>query len=245
VEETLPNRDLPAELEREARRYAGAGRLLTAVSHDLNNLLQPITGYLELLAARLPAAGEEAEMVAVMGRSTEIAVALVHRLLGLARSGEVPSLRLAPDRLIESLDPLVRAAAGTRVRLDVVLGAPAARVSLPAGGLEQIVLNLVANARDAMPGGGALTLRSGRAGGSWSLEVVDTGSGIDLAEPERLFESGYTTKQRSQGTGLGLWIVRSLVEEGGGEVEIGNAAGGGTRVAVRLPLAPADYQPSR
>jgi signal transduction histidine kinase len=240
VEEPLPSRELPSELELEARRFAAAGRLLASVSHDLNNLLQPVTGYLELLEARLVPGGEEAEMVAVMRRSTEIAAALVQRLLQLGRAGELVHLRVAPDRLLESLDRLVRSTAGVRVRLDVVLGAPGARLSLPAGALEQIVLNLVANARDAMPEGGTLTVRTRRVAGAWSLEVTDTGAGIAVADSARLFESGFTTKERSKGAGLGLWIVRSLVEEAGGDVEIGNGARGGTRAAVRIPLAVAD-----
>ena len=238
MDDPMPRHGLPPELEDEARRYAGTGRLLVSISHDLNNLLQPLVGYLELLGDRVEPDGEEAEMVFAMRRTTEIAAVLVERLLELGRTGGPTPLHIAPDRLLEWLDPLVRRMAGPRVRLDVVLSAPGARLSLPVGALEQIVLNLVGNARDAMPEGGTLKLHSRHAADAWTLDVEDSGTGVEAGDTARLFESGFTTKRRRGGAGLGLWIVRTLVEGAGGRVEIGASPLRGTRVTIRIPLAP-------
>jgi signal transduction histidine kinase len=109
-------------------------------------------------------------------------------------------------------------------------------VPLHAGEIEQIVLNLAANARDAMPLGGRLSIRSRAVEGErWRLEVADSGSGIPPENLGRLFDPAFTTKAAGKGTGLGLWIVRSLVEQAGGHVSVKSALGRGTVVLVELP----------
>jgi len=218
-----------------ARRYVGAGRILISASHDLANLLQPVLGHAELLVTLHPAETVSGRYARLIERSAGLAATLVRRLLMLGRTGEIVQARVDADRTIELLDGLLCLVLGPKIRFETYLGAPGVSVRLPSGALEQIALNLIANARDAMPTGGRVTLRTRHDGAGWRLEVEDTGIGIEASRIDAAFDSGYTTKSQPRGSGLGLWIVRSLAEEAGGKVWIESSPGRGTRVGVELP----------
>jgi len=234
---------LDLEWTEEARRYVGSGRLLIAASHDLSNLLQPILGHAELLVAlhRDTVSGRYAQLIT---HSAALAATLVRRLLMLGRLGGIARTELDADQTLNGLDGLLCLLLGPKIRYDSYLGAPGVRLELPEGALEQIVLNLVANARDAMPRGGRVAIRTRPTDRGWRLEVEDDGLGIEPTRLGEVFDSGYTTKREHRGAGLGLWIVRSLVEESGGDVVLASEPGRGTTVRVELPAMPRRMPPT-
>jgi signal transduction histidine kinase len=226
----------------EARRLAALGRGFAALTHDLKNLLQPVVGYAELIATEAPP-GVASDAARVLAHLAAEAEEILRRSLSRlqAPGGRPHPLRVA-DALVLAGERLLTAVAGPKVRVWVVPGAPDTLIAVPEGALDQILLNLAANARDAMPEGGVLEVRSALVGAEWVLEVEDSGRGIAAGRLDRLFEPGYVAS--GSGTGLGLWIVRGLVEELGGSLALASRAGGGgrgTRLIVRLPA----YQPSR
>jgi signal transduction histidine kinase len=226
----------PAALSAEARHFAGLGRFLAAAAHDFGNLMTPLLGYCELLVSKLPDETPLRGYALEIERSARLAAELSFRLRDTARSQPVTEGTVAPDRCLLELAGLLRSLVGRGIEVTEELRSGELTVPLHAGEIEQIVLNLAANARDSMPLGGRLTIRS-RAieGGRWRLEVVDSGSGIPPENLGRLFDPAFTTKAAGKGTGLGLWIVRSLVEQAGGDVSVKSALGRGTVVTVELP----------
>jgi signal transduction histidine kinase len=220
----------------EERRLIGLGRLATGVGHDVNNLLAPVLGYAELVRSSAREPERVIKYAEEIERSAVAAADLVRRMLQLARSTTSAAVELDADELVESTLPLLRTLVGASVTLGAELGAGLIRVHLRAGELEQLLLNLVGNARDAMPGGGGIRLRTRHdAEGLWVLEVEDDGVGIAPDHLARLFEPGFTTKREGAGGGLGLWIVRGIVEEAGGEILVESRPGAGSKVTLRLP----------
>ena len=221
----------------EGRHFIGLGRFLAAVAHDLSNLLTPLLGYCELLVERLPADSPGIGYLREVDRSARLATELVVRLRDVARNQPQIEGTVVPDRNLLDLAGLLRSLVGRGIAVVEELRAGEVEVPLHPGELEQIVLNLAANARDAMPLGGKIALRSRTvAGGRWRLEVEDTGSGIPPENLGRLFDPAFTTKTAGKGTGLGLWIVRTLAEQAGGSVSVASQLGRGTTVALELPI---------
>ena len=218
----------------EARRLAAVGRSFVALTHDLKNLLQPILGYAELVAGSLDDIPRAVASARELGRLAEAADALLRRRLAGAPggSGTLRQPREA-DALLVGCERLLLSILGEGIRLWLAPRSPGVRVEVREGALDQILLNLAANAREAMPAGGVLEVRTRSAAGAWIVEVEDNGTGIPAAELERVFEPGRSS--RRGGAGLGLWIVRGLVEELGGSVRIESRVGHGTCFTVRLP----------
>lgn len=234
-----------AELLDEARHFAGLGRLLAGAAHDGNNLLTPLLGYCDLLLAGLPADSDLERYAMEIERSARRAADLLRRLLEHSRGRPQEFRPVFADQALADIAGLLRSLVGGGVEFEARLGAPGLAVALRDGQIEQLVLNLAANARDAMPGGGRLELRTQSENGRlWVLEVEDSGVGIPPENLDRLFDPEFTTKAIGKGTGLGLWIVRSIVQEAGGRVRISSLPGKGTTVRVELPVVPAgDTQP--
>jgi signal transduction histidine kinase len=227
----------PAALVEEARQFVGLGRLLAATSHDLNNLLQPILGYADLLGGSVEPDTRAGHYVRQIDRSAQVASSLVRRMLACGRRSQAPATPVDADRTLAELEDLVRWVVGSGVDLFVRQGASGAQIELAEGVLEQVVLNLATNARDAMGSTGRLELRTAvEPDRYWRLEVEDSGPGIPSERMERLFEPGFSTKPSHRGAGLGLWIVRGLIEDAGGQVAVRSAEGRGTMVTVRIPL---------
>ncbi|GMU67398.1 MAG: hypothetical protein AMXMBFR36_36720 [Acidobacteriota bacterium] len=225
-------------LTAEGRRFVALGRALLGVSHDLNNLLQPVVGYAELLMGSLDPDTRPAHYARQVDRSARLAASLVRRLLESGRDHGNPARPVDADQRLAEIEDLLRAIVGRGIDLELELGAARAEILVREAVLEQIALNLAANARDAMPGGGRLTLATRAHGGVWTLEMTDTGAGVPEGAGEQLFEEGFTTKPAAEGGGLGLWIVRGLVDEAGGQVSLTRSAGGGAVARVTLPALP-------
>jgi PAS domain S-box-containing protein len=231
-----------AALLAEARHFAGLGRLLAGAAHDGNNLLTPLLGYCDLLLAGLPAGSDLERYAMEIERSARRTTDLLRRLLERSRGRPQEIRPVLADQALSEIAGLVRSLVGGDVEFSESLGAPGVAVALREGQIDQMVLNLAANSRDAMPGGGRLMLRTSSEGDRiWALEVEDSGVGISNENLDRLFDPAFTTKAVGKGTGLGLWIVRSIVQETGGRIRISSSPGNGTLVRIELPtVSPAE-----
>ena len=233
-----------AALLAEARHFAGLGRLLAGAAHDGNNLLTPLLGYCDLLLAGLPPGGDLERYAMEIERSAQRTADLLRRLLERSRGRPQEIRPVLADQALAEVGGLLRSLVGSAIELAETFAAPGIAVALRDGQIEQVVLNLVANARDAMPGGGRLKLRTASEGGRiWVLEIADSGVGIPSGDLDRLFDPEFTTKAVGKGTGLGLWIVRSIVQEAGGRIRITSQPGKGTTVRVELPALEAAEPP--
>jgi signal transduction histidine kinase/CheY-like chemotaxis protein len=228
----------------ESQKMQAVGILAGGVAHDFNNVLTIIASFVQAL--RHTVSDEERT------RFTNEALDAVDRghvltanLLALGRLESVTSKRVDIDDEIQRLEPMMRRLMGSRV--DVRLSLASKSISeLPASAITQVLLNLGANARDAMPEGGTLTIRTTRAtssalgagGNHVLLEVMDTGTGMDAATMQRAFEPYFTTKPVGKGTGFGLAGVYGLMQVVGGDVTLDSVLGRGTTVRVRLPIPP-------
>jgi signal transduction histidine kinase/CheY-like chemotaxis protein len=227
---------LREQLER-SQRLNGLGQLAGGVAHDFNNLLAVIGGYARMLDKRLaedPELRQHAgEIVAAADRGAE----LTRQMLVFSR-GTKPEDRASDlNRAIEGSETLLRRCAGDLVDLRLDLEADAPAVALGRGRIEQILLNLTLNARDAMPGGGTLTIATGERDGAVRLTVADTGEGMAPEVVAHAFDPFFTTKPEGEGTGLGLSVVYGIVERAGGGIELASAPGAGTTFVIDLPRA--------
>ncbi len=242
AEEQLRERERQLQ---HAQRLEALGRLATGVAHDFNNVLMGIMGCAQLALSRLPPDAPARRYLEELDRAARGGAAIAKSMLTFGRREASEVALVGLDDAIRGAEQLVRALAGDEVRLHLDLGCPGARVSCPDGELQQLVLNLAINARDAMPRGGTLTIstrpeRGDAAGaaGAWALlTVADTGVGMDPATLQRAFEPFFTTKPAGKGTGLGLAMVYGAVRAAGGAVHVESQPGAGTRFTLRLPIA--------
>ena len=237
---------------REAQKLEAIGRLAGGVAHDFNNLLTVISGYSGLLLEEL--SGDDRfriplEEIHEAGRRGS---ALTRQLLAFSRRQPVQPELVELDAVLREMDRLIRRLIGEDVDLSLHLNAPGLRVLCASSQVEQVVMNLVVNARDAMPTGGKLTVQSAlvdldeaftrshaeaRPGPHVMLAVSDTGTGMDSATRARIFEPFFTTKPHGKGTGLGLPTVYGIVKQAGGTIFVYSEPGRGTTFKVYLPLA--------
>jgi signal transduction histidine kinase len=228
------------ERVRAARQLRADERTIAGVAHDLNNALAVVRAHTELVVDDLGATDSADQLTAAL-RAVERAENLVHELGNLLRPSGKDDTRMdaraSADvrELLVTLGPALRKMLGPDVRLEVRDDQADAVVALDPTSLQRVMLNLVGNARDAMPDGGRLTLELGAAaGGAVELVVRDTGVGMDVGTQEHAFQPFFTTKG-GDGFGIGLTAVYSLVHGCGGEIDIRSAPGQGTSVRVRLP----------
>ncbi len=254
--------DVSAEVEMEERlgqsqKMEAVGLLAGGVAHDFNNLLTAILGNASMVLLRpLDANSREQleEIVAVAKR----AATLTRQLLTFSRREPRSAGTVSPDDVVSSLGQMLARLIGEHIRMENSLDARGAHVAIDRGGLEQILVNLVVNARDAMPEGGRLRVstrplhlddtgaasRRVAPGDYVELEVADEGQGMDAATRGRVFEPFFTTKPPGAGSGLGLSTVYGLVQATQGDVDIDRERGAGTRVSVLLPTAqPGEEKP--
>lgn len=241
-----------AELEarlQQSQKLETIGRLVGGVAHDFNNRLLVIMGHSELMkraAANNPALESHAEMVLTSARR---AADLTRQLLAYGRLQVLSPKAVDLNRVVDGLRRMLERLIGEQVELVTVLGAKAP-IHADAGQLEQVILNLVINARDAMPAGGRLTVEtsdveigpmnpvSDLAPGAYvSLSVSDTGTGIPESLRPRVFEPFFTTKEVGKGTGLGLATVDGIVRQSGGAIGFRTSEGRGSTFVVYLPRA--------
>jgi two-component system cell cycle sensor histidine kinase/response regulator CckA len=242
-------RRLEAEL-RQAQKMEAVGRLAGGVAHDFNTILAVIRGFGDLARRRLagtdPTVDEWLEQVS---RATDRGTALTRQLLAVSRREPLETERLDVNAVVAEMDALLRRVLGADLRLVTVFGASPGTVELNRGQLEQVVMNLAVNARDAMAGTGKLTIETAdvqvgpeaaarlnlRPGPHVALRVSDTGPGMDEETRSRIFEPFFTTKRT--GTGLGLATVYAVVTAAGGHVGVQSAPGAGASFAIHLPAA--------
>jgi len=238
-------RDVTAEREAEedvTRLWglASIGALTASLVHDLGNLMTPLATLGDALAQD-PSARIADAIVEELRRATNSASELVRDVRGFLRGRSQVPEPLAVNRVLTELRPLLERVVGRGVTLTIMLDAEEGSVVAERTRLERALLNLVANARDAMPEGGQLTIRmysawfDGEA--HYALSVADRGVGMSPSERARAFEPLFTTKTESGGTGLGLWMVRRFVREARGRLSIQSEKGEGTEITLYLPRA--------
>ncbi len=223
---------------RQAQKMEAIGMLAGGVAHDFNNLLQAMLNHVGLVRGRLAGAAQTVATMAELEAEIRRGSALTRQLLLFARCETAKPEQFDLNEVIGSAARFLRRLVRENVAFSVELGDEPLPVIADRGQIDQVLMNLAVNAADAMPGGGRLTIRSGRQGPEWVwFSADDTGSGIPVEIRERIFEPFFTTKSTGKGTGLGLSVVHGIVIQHGGVVEFRDLPGGGTSFRVALPRA--------
>jgi PAS domain S-box-containing protein len=246
---------------RQSQRLESLGQLAGGVAHDFNNLLGVIIGYLGFVAEDLAVAAERdggdrwtgaRDHLEQIERAAQGAARLTRQLLLFARRDAGHKEIVDVNSVVEQTEEVLRHTLGEHVLLETRLDRDAWPVAIDPGQLEQVLVNLAVNARDAMPGGGALTIETTNvrveqadaaarpgilAGPYLRVRINDTGAGMDEVTVDRAFEPFFTTKPTGEGTGLGLATVYGIVTQAGGRVQIYSEAGHGTSISVMLPAS--------
>jgi PAS domain S-box-containing protein len=239
------------EALRQSQKMEAVGQLTGGIAHDFNNLLAGISGSLEIITNRIAQGryGDVERFTAAAQGAAKRAAALTHRLLAFSRRQTLDPKPTDPNRLIRGMEDLIRRTTGPGVALEVVASTGLWPVLIDAHQLENAVLNLCINARDAMPNGGRLTVETGNRwidartaktqdldpGQYVSICVSDTGDGMAPEVAARAFEPFFTTKPLGEGTGLGLSMIYGFVRQSGGQVRIYSEPEQGTMVCLYLP----------
>jgi hypothetical protein len=222
---------------RQAQKMEAVGQLAGGAAHDFNNLLLVITGYAQQLAEQHDEDTDERIALDEILAAADRAAGVTRRLLTLARPAGEARERIDPNRVVAELEPLLLRLVRSDVALDLVLGDGLPAVTAEAGQVEQVLVNLALNAADAMPDGGSLRIETSVEGEHARIIVTDTGSGMDEATLARAREPFFTTKPAGVGSGLGLYMVETVVRSLGGSVAIESRPAAGTTVSIRLPGA--------
>jgi signal transduction histidine kinase len=218
-----------------ADRHSSLGRMSAAIVHEIRNPLGAIRGAAEALESVVPREHQKAEFLVIIKREVERLNGLVTEFLQFARPRSPELLPTPPSELIESVVKLTsKQAAQSEVQIEVSVADNLPAVMMDAEQMKQVLLNLILNAIDMMPGGGRLTIEARRQGDEFEIAVRDNGKGIDPAVREELFSPFVTTKAR--GTGLGLAIAQRLVNQHGGRITAEDASEGGAVFQIWLPL---------
>ena len=244
---------------RHSQKMEAVGRLAGGVAHDFNNLLTAIIGYAELIATRASSNSLAKQNAELIRKAGEQAAALTRQLLAFSRKQILQPKVIDLNSLVVEMERLLRRVIGERFDLQSHPEAENGRVKADPSQLEQVVLNLGVNARDAMPRGGKLIIRtenvtldsttapqiaaSLRPGDYVMLSVTDTGAGMDEETMSHIFEPFFTTKGPGKGTGLGLATVYGIVRQTGGGISVESEVGKGSTFRIYLPVesAPVDY----
>ena len=239
------------EQYRQSQKMEAVGQLAAGVAHDFNNLLTVILGYSEIFLSKLPADDPSREAMGQICKAGERAAGLTRQLLAFGRRQILSPVVLDLNALMTEFEKMLHRLIGADIELITVLQPGLGYVKVDPGQVEQVIMNLVVNARDAMPSGGRLTIQtsstvlSAAAGparhadlppGPYTmLAVSDTGSGMDAATKARIFEPFFTTKDIGKGTGLGLATVFGIVKQSGGFIEVDSTLGHGSTFRMYLP----------
>lgn len=235
---------------RVARRMETIGHLAAGIAHDFNNLLSAILGYTGLLLRRPEVSDQVRSDLIQVQKAGERAANLSHQLLAFGSKRTVQPRVVSMNSVVTGLEKLLRRVLTENIRIDVRLAPDAGNILIDPGQMEQVVINISVNARDAMPDGGSMVIETAAVDytravsfgdvtvgpGRWVvLSIADTGIGMDEATRKRVFEPFFTTKDVGRGTGLGLATVFSIVNQGGGHVTVQTEPGKGSTFSVFLP----------
>jgi PAS domain S-box-containing protein len=249
VQNDITGRKLLEERFRHTQKMEAVGQLAAGVAHDFNNLLTAILGYAGLLAARLGEGSALNEELDEIRKAAESAASLTRQLLAFSRKQALEPARVNLNEIVESMRKMLQRLVGENIEVVTVLDDAIGTVLADAGQIEQVILNLAMNARDAMPRGGTLTIETVdttldgnttteqaiRPGPYVLLAVTDTGIGMDVQTQSRVFDPFFTTKPKGKGTGLGLATVYGIVKQSGGCIWVYSELGRGTTFKIYLP----------
>jgi PAS domain S-box-containing protein len=251
----IVNRDITERKRLEEQLYRSQkleaiGRLSGGVAHDFNNLLGLIIGYSEALQERIPPDDSYREAVDEIQNAGKRAAALTQQLLAFSRKQVLEPRILNLNAIITDIEKMLRRLVGENIAIDLLLAPDTGMVKADRSQIEQVILNLVVNARDAMPEGGKLTIETG----NWMLDrstvlrhpyvipglyamlkVTDTGCGMDAELQSHIFEPFFTTKEKGKGTGLGLATAYGVIKQSGGYIWVDSEVGKGTAFRIYLP----------
>jgi nitrogen-specific signal transduction histidine kinase/CheY-like chemotaxis protein len=245
---------------RQAHKMEAVGRLAGGVAHDFNNVLSVILSYSDILLGQLQPGDRMHDEIDEIRKAGARAGDLTRQLLLFSRQQVLEPKVLDLNEVLTGMEKMLRRLIGEDVELVSTPSASIGRVRADPGSIEQVIMNLVVNARDAMPIGGKLTIETGNAtldeayarehlgvkpGPHVLLAVSDTGTGMDKATQARIFEPFFTTKERGKGTGLGLSTVFGIIQRSGGSVWVYSEPGKGTSFKVYLPCVETQVDHSR
>jgi two-component system cell cycle sensor histidine kinase/response regulator CckA len=249
AEDVTERRALERQL-RMAQKMEAVGRLSGGIAHDFNNLLGVIIGYSQVLKRSLKPENPLYEHAEEIEKASQRAVSLTRQLLAFSRQQVLEPVILNMNALLTDMEKMLPRLIGEDVALALALDPTLAQVKADPGQVEQVIMNLAVNARDAMPDGGKLTIQTAnvnldtaythqhpgsRVGSYVMLRVTDTGTGIDPEIQAQIFEPFFTTKERDKGTGLGLATVYGVVKQSGGYIAVDSEKGKGASFSVYLP----------
>ena len=235
---------------RQAQKMEAVGRLAGGVAHDFNNLLMVISGYSEVLLEKLEGGSTLHNKAAAIQQAADRATTLTRQLLAFSRKQLLELKVVDVNTIVADMERLLSPLIGENIQLTTQLGGGLGRTRADAGQLEQVIMNLVVNAKDAMPAGGKISIRTANTelddsyrrehayiqpGPYVMLSVSDTGCGMDKETLSRIFEPFFTTKEKGKGTGLGLSTVYGIVKQSGGYVFAQSEPGQGTTFRIYLP----------
>jgi PAS domain S-box-containing protein len=254
----ITERRLLEDQLRQSQKLEAIGRLAGGVAHDFNNILMSIIGSADLMLMQTDLNQGSREEAAEIKRSVQRGASLTRQLLAFSKRQATRPQLLAVGDIVGGMDTMLRRLIGPEIDFEVISVPDDTRVRADPSQLEQVVLNLVVNARDAMPDGGRLTVKvehvdldegaaialvEGHAGPYARLSISDTGTGIDEQTRAKLFEPFFTTKEQGKGTGLGLSIVYGIVKQTGGYINVLSEPGRGATFVIYLPAATVTAQP--
>jgi two-component system cell cycle sensor histidine kinase/response regulator CckA len=250
IAEDVTDRRVLEDQFRQAQKMEAVGRLAGGVAHDFNNLLTVISGYAEVILANLSLDHPLHEKGRAIQQAADRATTLTRQLLAFSRKQLLELKIVDVNAIVQDMERLLRPLIGETVEFTTALAPDAAHTRADAGQLEQVLMNLVVNAKDAMPGGGKLSIQTEnlivdenhrrgqtfiRPGHYVLLTVRDTGIGMDKETQSRIFEPFFTTKEKGKGTGLGLSTVYGIVKQSAGYVMVQSEEGVGTAFHIYLP----------
>ena len=235
---------------RQAQKMEAVGQLAGGVAHDFNNILQGIMGYTEMAMSNLSPSDRAYQDMEQVEKGSERAATLTRQLLAFSRRQMIQPVNLDLNKVITDISRMLRRVIGEHIELDLKLHADTGTVHADSGAMEQVLLNLCVNGRDAMPGGGDLVIETGRVilddtfcqAHAWAtpgnyahVAVTDSGAGMPPHIVERIFEPFFTTKETGKGTGLGLSMVYGIVRQHEGLIHCYSEPGQGTCLKIYLP----------
>jgi two-component system NtrC family sensor kinase len=232
----VTQRERMEEQMSQTEKLTSLGLLAAGVAHEVNTPLAVISNYIQMLAKQMPDADPRQSIIEKIVKQTFRASEIVNNLLNFSRTGAGESVDIDVNRVVEETLSLVSHPLKTsQIQVVKHLGETLPAVRGSANKLQQVFLNLFLNARDAMPGGGLLEVRTGAHNGSVEIEVVDTGAGIPREHIHRIFDPFFTTKASGRGTGLGLSVSYGIIKEHSGKIDVRSTPGKGTSFHVEFP----------